>query len=138
MEKDIERRKYKRVLIKDLLFTVSKLEKRNLGRIRDMSQGGMSFEDLPSTDQKDDDTQNMFIALIDVFDSKGEFSISNLKCRVVFDAPSNSNHSNFNIFYKTRRYGIEFYDLTAEQTRLIDKIMKDHSAETAPKKLSGT
>jgi len=133
MKKDIERRKYKRVLIKDLLFTVSKPKERNLGRIRDLSQGGMSFEDLPSADPEDHEAQNMFSELVDIFGSKGEFHISNLKCRLVFDTPSNSNHSTFNFFHKTRRYGIEFCDLTPEQERLIDKILKEHSTEKPPK-----
>jgi len=103
-----ERRQFRRLLADDRAFACLRPDFNRLGKIKDISKGGLAFEYLFSEDFREGPSA------IDIFLSGDGFYLPNVACRVVYDfqidkdlIPTSS--------LQYRRCGVEFGQLTGGQ-----------------------
>jgi len=120
----IERRKHKRLQVKDLAFAKlwSENEKdyvQEIGQLLDISKGGLSIRS--SLEQEKSSEQSV----LGIFLSGSDFHIENLPFKIVADSEIilDSTLSKRAL----RRYGIQFDNLTSEQESNLNYFLANHT-----------
>jgi len=84
-----------------------------LGRIRDISRGGLAFEYVCSEGGREESSA------IDIFLSGQGFYLPEIPCKVVYDFHMGADLPSISEFQE-RRCGVEFGKLTEEQERKLE------------------
>jgi len=118
---EAERRKFRRLLAQDLTFAVLRPHFTNLGKVKDISEGGLAFEYILN------ETQNPASTEIDIFVSGNRFYLPRIPCKIIYDMEIVEEYESV----ERRRCGLQFGALTKEQAAKLDFFLKNHTTGTA-------
>lgn len=123
-----EQRKDIRFLVEDNAIVALRDGSTKIGRVKDISRGGFSFEHIY------EDDSNWGPSRKDLFLWVNEFSMSKVPCRVMYDipAPMPTEYQLFRIRLITRRCGVQFEALSENQMAQLDLFLKTYTKGTAP------
>jgi hypothetical protein len=123
---ETEKRKGERFLVGDEVIAALRNEASRVGRVKDISTGGLSFEHIY------DEDLNTEASEWDVSLWVKEFSLLDIPCRVVYDIPIEEppEYDYLSIHFKTRRCGIKFETLTKNQRAQFDFFLKTYTKGT--------
>ncbi len=118
----IERRKYVRFLAKDNSFAALRNGFKKVGKINDISIGGLGFSYLNEIAEVDSTGNH---SQIDIFNSKDEFYLSNVPCRIVYEAPGSIPDEGFLV--RMSRCGLQFGELNGSQLEQLELFMENYT-----------
>ncbi len=90
----------------------------NLGKLKDISKGGLAFEYITDEKPKKKNLQ------INIFLSGNKFHLSNLPCKIVYDILIREKNYQSNKLLMTRRCGVKFKKLTPIQIKQLEFFLK--------------
>lgn len=120
-----ERRRHIRHEALDNAFAALGPKYSRVGKIKDISSGGMAFEYIARKERIPKASQ------VDIFLAENNFNISNLACTVVYDIVVHVPHveSQFADLLATRRCGVRFGSLSLSSRRKL-RIFIENQAGT--------
>ena len=123
-----EQRKNIRFSVKDNVIVALRGRFTKVGRVKDVSRGGLAFEHI------DDENQNSEATRRDVLLWVNGFSLSKLPGRIVYDVPlaTPKEYQEFFIHLMTRRCGVQFETLSGEQASQLDFFLKTYTTGEPP------
>jgi len=118
-----EQRRGIRFLVQDDVFVALENHLTTIGKAKDVSQGGLSFEHIYEDDRirKCPETElSLWV---------GRFRISKVSCRVVYDisVPRPPEYESLIIQLDTRRCGVQFRGLSEGQAAQLDFFLKTYT-----------
>jgi hypothetical protein len=121
-----ERRKFKRLSVLDTAFAVFSPNYAKLGKIKDISRGGLSFEYIgeEGLEVEDDSSQ------IDILFSGGGLYMTEIPVKTTNDIRIQKSHT-FTSRVQIRRCGVQFGELTLGQTALLDFLLGSYTTGPA-------
>jgi len=119
----IERRKYMRFLAKDNSFAALRNGFKKVGKIDDISINGLGFSYLGETTEVD--TTGHF-SEVDIFNSGNGFYLSNVPCRIVYEAPDSIPDEGF--LLRMSRCGLQFGELNGSQLEQLELFIENYTA----------
>ena len=125
----VEKRKYIRFLAKPNTYAALGPRFTKVGKIKDISIGGLAFEYICNS--QDSDLQPSQIA---IFLSENGFHLANLACRVVCDCPEYADGKNSvpNSVYAINHCAVQFTVITKKQKDELEYFIKHHTQGLAP------
>jgi len=118
------RRKSKRFLPDSRAFACLRPDFVKLGKIKDISRGGLSFRYVSNQDPAKEPNE------IDIFLSGNNFFLSKLQCRVVYDF--NAHHFSVAPSHVDEwQCGVQFGKITKEQRRKLSVFLDNYVAGNA-------
>ncbi len=118
-EKIVERRKYKRLPVREGVYALIKNNSSKLGQIKNVSRGGLAFSYIANEEQMHESFK------VDIFISGQGFYLKNIPSKKI---------SNFHIDNKLpfatfaiRQVGIQFNELNHNQLSQLDNFIRDHT-----------
>ncbi len=117
----IEQRKTNRYVPRGNIFVACGNGDSRVGRLNDISRGGMAFEHI--TDTFDEIPQATYVR---IFLSGEKFYLSEIPCRIVYDRPLDP-HMLYPVSFVTRRCGLVFTKLSEKQAGLLDQFIEKHT-----------
>ena len=123
-----EQRNSIRFLAQDNTIVALRNNSTKIGRVKDISKGGLSFEHIYEKDSEWDPLEKT------LFLWTNGFSMSKVPCRVVYDilAPTPTEYESLTIRLITRRCGVKFEALPEDQMEQLDFFLKTYTQGTAP------
>ncbi|MBW1741830.1 MAG: PilZ domain-containing protein, partial [Deltaproteobacteria bacterium] len=118
---ETEKRRFRRFIAQDMAFAVFRPHFTKLGKIKDISRGGMAFEYVTFEGAKEDSGE------IDLFVSGARFHLSRMPAQTVYDSGVADNHYTFSPFVERRRCAVQFGELTQEQTTQLNHFLETHT-----------
>lgn len=117
---EIEKRKDLRFLAEDNVIIALQNGFKRIGRVKDVSRGGLSFEYI-----HDDESNDVGLEK-NVFLWANEFSMSNIASQIVYDLPIPipPEYGWLTIQFISRRCGIQFGMLEEKQIAQLDFFLK--------------
>jgi hypothetical protein len=110
-------------MVKNSAFAVFRPEFKKLGKIKDISDGGLSCEYLNHKNIKDD----ILDLEIDILLTDGNFYMSMIPCKVVYDMKTIKNRASFfNDGLECRRCGLKFKKLPTKLRQDLKYFLKNH------------
>ena len=122
---ETERRKFMRFLAQDKAFAVLRPHFTKLGKIKDISGGGLAFEYIAYEGQKEGSLG------IDIFLSNNRFYLARLPCKIRYDIKIAERHKISMDRIERRRCGLQFGELAEEQAAQLKFFLKNHTTGTA-------
>ena len=132
MDKGVERRRHPRYLVKGNLIASLRNGKENIGKVKDISMGGLSFEHMEPVDEKRSNQESLErnLYLLD------DFSLSGMPCRIIYDTPvqliQSTEYMKFPLNSKTRRCGVQFQTLSDDHKRQLELFLETHTKGMLP------
>jgi len=123
---ETENRKFERYLAQDLAFAVFRPSFTKLGKIKDISKGGLAFEYVTAEGQMEDSTE------IDIFISGTRFHMTRVPAKTMYDSKVVNHRYTFAPFVERRRCGVQFGELTEEQSAQLEHFIETHTTGLAP------
>ena len=123
---ETEKRKFERYLAQDLAFAVFRPSFTKLGKIKDISKGGLAFEYVTAEGQMEDSTE------IDIFISGTRFHVTRVPAKTMYDSKVANDDYTFAPFVERRRCGLQFGELTEEQAAQLGHFLETHTIGLAP------
>ncbi len=117
---ETERRKFRRLLPQELTFAALRPHFNRLGKVKDISKGGLAFEYILSETQYVDSSE------IDVFVSSDRFYLRRIPSKIVYDIKMVEEYQSL----ERRWCGVQFGDLTEEQADKLDSFLQNHTTGT--------
>jgi hypothetical protein len=114
-----ERRLHERRGLKNRVFIAIRPDFDRIGWLTDISKGGISFEYV-AIENYSPITEKI---QVDIFSSPKIFDLSNLPCKLVYDAPIHKGEG-FMAAIETRRCGLVFEAMTQQQAFQLDAAMR--------------
>lgn len=116
----MERRRHPRIAIEDHVFIAISNGHNRIGRVRDISLGGLAFEHIY------EETLNWIETTKDVLLWVNERRLSKIPCTIVYDMPLpiRPEYGLLTIQLTTRRCGVRFEPLTDEQAEQLISFLK--------------
>lgn len=120
---ETDKRKDDRFLVGDKVIVALRNKSSRVGRVRDISMGGLSFEHIHDEDLEPDPSKR------DISLWVNSFSMADIPCRVVYDIPLSEppEYDYLSLHFKTRRCGVQFEVLTENQRAQLDFFLKTYS-----------
>jgi hypothetical protein len=115
-----EHREHKRYAPVETAYAALGAEYIRVGKIRNFSAGGLSFEYLVDKDQ------NGEIVTVDIFLVDDTFHIHNLPCKIVYDVPLNKKESE-NLLFRSRMCAVSFTSPTLAHKLQIANFIRQHT-----------
>ena len=112
-----ERRKFRRLLPRDLTFAVFRPHFSNLGKVKDISIGGLALEYVLK------ETQNAGSSEIDIFLTDDFFYLRRIPSKTIYDREIDEESRSV----KTMRCGLQFGDLTPTQKSQIEYFLQNYT-----------
>lgn len=121
----IEQRKYARFPLPSQAFAVLGSESGRVGKVKDISLGGLAFEYMVGESIDADSFA------VDIFMVGGVFHLYDLPCKLVYDLQIHVPHIHNTYMQKltTNRCGIQFDRLSGDATMQLVLFLEAHSAE---------
>ena len=116
-----DRRRHARYKVKKDAFAVIRTSDNKLGRIRDVSKGGLSFEYIMKGDPAEGPTE------LDIFTTDNDFYLKLLPVQVVLDSTLEPEHAFSSL--EMRRLGVRFGDMTPTQMSKLDFFLQNLTSE---------
>jgi hypothetical protein len=123
---ETEKRKFERYLAQDLAFAVFRPSFTKLGKIKDISKGGLAFEYVTPEGQMEDSTE------IDIFISGTRFHMARVPAKTMYDTKVVNQDYRFAPFVERRRCGVQFGELTEEEAAQLGHFLETHTTGLAP------
>lgn len=114
----VEQRRYKRLQVRDGAFVLLGPDSTKLGRIIDISRGGLSFSHMARAGPSND------LFELDLFLIDTDFYLSGVPFVTVWDLKT---HENPFSSITMRRCGVQFGELTPGQRTEIEYFIQDHT-----------
>ena len=123
-----EQRKNVRFLADDSAIIALRNRFTKIGKLKDISIGGLSFEHIYDEDMSQEPFGKDIFLLVE-----NEFQLSKLPCKVVYDIPVDmpNEFQGFNIRLVTRRCGVQFEGLLGDQVTQLDCFIKAYTKGAA-------
>lgn len=121
--KDAERREKERFRPKKRTFVVFKPQFLKLGKVLDISTGGLCFQYLAKEDQVKDEPA----IEADIFMSDNGYYLPDVACKMVWDTEAKDKMT-FPIGFQNRLCGLRFLKLTKEQQNKLEHFLQVHTA----------
>ena len=118
----IERRKYVRFLAKDVSFAALRNGFKKVGKISDISIGGLGFSYLSEITEID---VAGHISEVDIFLSGNGFHLSNVPCRIVYEAPGSTPDEGFLV--RMFRCGLLYGELNGSQLEQLELFIENYT-----------
>ena len=116
-----ERRKTERFLPRDETYVALRPDFTKLGRLSNISKGGLSFQYIASKGESQGSTH------LDLFTGNNGFYLSRLACKVIYDnSLLEDNISSTSLEH--RRCGLEFGETTEVQATQLELYLANHVA----------
>jgi hypothetical protein len=118
-----DKRKDERFLVgKEVIVALQNTSPR-VGRVKDISMGGLSFEHIYDENLQVDPLKRDVSLWVD------DYSVADIPCRVVYDIPISESpeYDYLSVHFKTRRCGVQFGELTVNQETQLDFFLKTHT-----------
>ena len=122
---ETERRKFARFLAQDTAFAVLRPDFTKLGKIKDISGGGLAFEYIAYEWQKKDSPE------MDIFLSEGRFHLSKIASKIVYDFKIVEEYQTSIDRIERRLCGLQFGGLTEGQAAQLGFFLKNYTRGTA-------
>lgn len=116
----MDKRKYPRITVEENGIVALQNGVNRIGKIKDISLGGLSFEHIYEEDFMDGGSRKSVTLLID------DFNLSKVPCRVIYNHTLQipTEYGQLAIRLTTRRCGIEFESLTDQQIAQLELLLK--------------
>jgi hypothetical protein len=121
-----EQRKHKRFSPKDLVFAVSERSLFGVGTLVNISGGGVAFQYTYDSGYDWDLLKGSM--KLDLFKSKPSHNVVGIDCNVVYDTAVPWKIGVFSN-YQLRRCGVEFGELSRDQSSALDLFIKGFTVE---------
>jgi len=122
-----EQRKYQRLIpVRDVFAALGRGITR-VGKVRDISKNGSSFEYIVHADIMQKTAHE-----IDIFIPGVEFYLADIPCRIVYDIPINKDNT-FTAPFIPKRCGIQFGDLTESQLQRLEYFLSCFTRSPSPR-----
>jgi c-di-GMP-binding flagellar brake protein YcgR len=120
-----ERRQHPRVLPRAHASAALGPVSPTVGRITDISQGGLAFEYIPNGE-----TLSQAPPTLDIFLLDDDFYLSDVSCRVVYDVPVQRESGGFKLglHLETRRCGVRFQDVDDDLAQQLKQFLRLHTS----------
>lgn len=120
---ETDKRKDERFLVGEEVIVALRNRSSRVGRVKDISMGGLSFEHIYDEDLEGDPSEREVSLWVD------NYSMADIPCRVVYDIPISEapEYDYLSIHFKTRRCGVQFDLLTKAQKDQLDFFLKAHT-----------
>ncbi len=122
-----EKRKYLRLPVRDDVIIAIQNGINRIGKVKDISQGGLSFEHVYDEDSN-------WVGLIkNILIWADDFNMAKIPCRIVYDIqiPLSPEYGLLTVQFITRRCGVEFVSLTDHQVSQLDFFLKTFAKESS-------
>ena len=121
-----EQRIFKRFVPEERAYVVFRPEFAKLGRIKDISMGGLGYEYV-IYEQMKHGTEGPHALEIDIFLSEKEFYLPSIACKVVYDIQIEQDTEDpvINTMGR-RRCGLQFGDLSGRERGLLEFLLNNH------------
>ena len=116
-----ERRKTVRFLPRDETYVALRPDFTKLGRLTNISKGGLSFQYIAPKGESEGSTH------LDLFTGNNGFYLSRLACKVIYDNRLFENNTS-STSLEHRRCGLEFGEATQVQAAQLDLYLENHVA----------
>ena len=116
-----ERRQFKRYSAPQMAFAVLKSGYERLGKINNISRGGLAFEYIGDERHKNS-IESELLTEIDIFISRDNFYLSKIPCTIIYDSDTVPDHSIITSI-PMRRCGVQFANLNLEAADLLDSCL---------------
>jgi len=110
-----------RFLPQDEAYVALRPDFTKLGRLINISRGGLAFHYLAHQRQEQAPTH------LDLFTSNDGFHLSRIPCKVIYDIRL-SEKQRFSTSLERRRCGLEFGEITEAQVTQLESYIKNHVA----------
>ena len=114
---ETERREFKRLLPRDVTFAVFRPHFSNLGKVKDISIGGLSLEYVLNK------TKNTGFSEIDIFLTDDFFYLRRIPSKIIYDREIDEESRSV----ITMRCGLQFDDLTPTQTSQLEYFLQNYT-----------
>jgi len=121
----IERREKERLVPGDTTFVALRPDFVNLGKILDISRGGLCFQYMTTGDMK----LGAGSMEIDIFRTNNGYYVPSVPCKIVYEREAPRGESIFTGM-KNRRCGVKFGHLTREQTDMVELYLRKNTRDT--------
>jgi hypothetical protein len=118
----IESRKFVRFLARGDSFAALRNGFKKVGKIKDISINGLGFSFLRKSTQVDLTNHH---SQIDIFNTKNEFHLSNVPCRIVYETPGAIPNEGFLV--RMFRCGLQFGDLPRNQLEQLELFLENYT-----------
>jgi hypothetical protein len=122
---ETERRKFIRFLAQETAFAVLRPDFTKLGKIKDISEGGLAFHHVAY------ERQNEESSAIDIFLTGNRFYLGRVPCKIRYDIKLDERYQIPIDRIERRRCGVQFGPFTEEQTAKLSFFLKNHVTGTA-------
>lgn len=118
-----DKRKDKRFLVGEEVIVALRNKSSRVGRVKDISRGGLSFEHIYDEDLEGNPWKTDAFLWVD------NYSMPDIPCRVVYDIPISEppEYDYLSVHFKTRRCGVQFGKLNEKQETQLDFLLKTHT-----------
>ncbi|MBI9083785.1 MAG: PilZ domain-containing protein [Desulfobacterales bacterium] len=120
----VERRIDKRFCPKKLTYVALRPEFTKLGKVIDISVGGLCFNYMAKSEQDGDASE--IVLDVDLFISGNGYYLPSLSCKKVHEVVADPARAAAGGMHN-RRCGVQFLDLTDEQQGQIDQYLETHA-----------
>jgi hypothetical protein len=117
LEKKQERREHQRLLAKDWIFAVCKSHSVKIGRVVDISRGGIAFHYVPDSSNARDLIEGSL--KLEIFETKSSCCLKGVVGKIIYNRPV-SRQANLPETYPMMHCGVEFDWLSREQHFQLD------------------
>jgi len=121
-----ERRRNARVSPKELTFVVVRPEFSRSGELLDISRGGLCFQYLRKLNPGGDVATPV---KIDIFIINNGYYLPKVPCTLIYDVEEKKGPSLFPMSLEFRRCGLQFGELSHEQTRQVELYLSHHTVK---------
>jgi hypothetical protein len=114
----VERRKYKRLRVKDDAFVMLRPSDTGAGRLINISPAGLMFEYVTMNEPSVEATE------LEIFMTDNVFRLHEVPCQIVWDLPI---YKNLTFSLHMRRCGVQFGELTHSQISQLKYFIQNHT-----------
>ena len=124
-----EKRKYVRFLAEPNTYAALGSSFTKIGKIRDISMGGVAFEYYSGSEDL-----NQYDSTVTIFITVNNFYLENIPCQMIYDRPKcGSNKATaLNSNYKVRRCGIQFMTMSENKRQRLEYFLNNQTRGIAP------
>ena len=120
-----EKRKTARFILKEGAFAALGNGLSKVGKVKDISRGGLSFEYLYDS-QTDSDAK-----LVDIWMLGAKYALRDVPCKKVYDIRSASDYENYPfVFTIMNRCGLQFAALSTDQSAKLSSFIREHTVSS--------
>jgi hypothetical protein len=122
---EADKRRNDRFLVGDEVIVALRNKSSRVGRVKDVSMEGLSFEHIYDEDMEREPSKR------DISLWVNNFSLLGIPCRVIYDIPISEppEYDLVTIHFKTRRCGVQFETLVENQKAQLDYFLKTYAKE---------